>query len=354
MPTSTTTRLTAFLAMAAAVASSPMTAAASAPATATTIATAPPPEAANAEAVLLRSPRHGEWMEVALPQAAPKEPAGGEGKAAPESNSDASDDAAIDTAPVNIRTWVVYPERSDKAPVVIVIHEIFGLTDWVRAVADDLAAHGFIAVAPDLLSGLGPDGGGTSSFTGDGAREAIRRLSREETNARLNAVRAAALALPAASDASACIGFCWGGSASFAYAAATPESAGRELPPLRGAVVCYGTAPTDRAILEQITCPVLGIYGGDDARVTSTVEATSGAMKALDKSFVEFTYAGAGHGFFRQQSGRDGANRSAAEDGWREAIAFLKSRTDPGAAGVKPAAAPKDGAATPPSPRAPK
>ncbi len=262
----------------------------------------PPGDSAAAEAIK-SSPRHGEWIEVALPKSAPD---------APE---------------VKLRTWVVYPERADKAPVAIVIHEIFGLTEWVRAVADDLAAQGFIAVAPDLLSGLGPNGGGTDSFQGDGAREAIRKLTPADTATRLNAVRAAALAFPSASGASACIGFCWGGTASFAYAAAAPESAGKALPPLNGAVVCYGTAPTDRAVLERIKCPVLGLYGGDDARVTSTVEATATLMKELGRSFSPHTYPGAGHGFFRQQAGRDGANVAAAEKGWKEAVSFLKSCT---------------------------
>jgi carboxymethylenebutenolidase len=246
-----------------------------------------PADEASAPAALRDSPRHGEWIDVASPGGGPA-----------------------------IKTWVVYPQRPDKAPVVVVIHEIFGLTDWVRGVADSLAAEGFIALAPDLLSGMGPGGGGTASFQGDAVREAIGKLKGEEVARRLDAVRAAGLALPSAASKSACIGFCWGGSSSFAYARAQPG--------LSAAVVYYGTAPQDKEALRRIACPVLGLYGGDDARVTSTVQATATAMRELGKPFEQHVYAGAGHGFLRQQSGRDGANLKAAREGWRETIAFLQ------------------------------
>jgi len=245
-----------------------------------------PPEDSAAPAALRASPRHGEWIDVAMPGGGPA-----------------------------IRTWVVHPERPDKAPVVIVIHEIFGLTDWVRGVADALAAEGFVAVAPDLLSGLGPGGGGTASFPGDSAREAIRGLKSDEVARRLDAVRAAGLGMPSAAAKSACIGFCWGGSSSFAYAAAQPG--------LSAAVVYYGTGPQDRDSMRRIACPVLGLYGGDDARVTSTVAGTAEAMKELGKTFEPHTYPGAGHGFLRQQTGREGAIK-AAREAWGETIAFLK------------------------------
>src|SRR5262249_21581156 len=153
-----------------------------------------PPSATTAEQVLKDSPRHGEWVDVALP------------------GSD-----------VKIHTWVSYPQRADKAPVVLVIHEIFGMTDWVRAVADQLAAEGFIAVAPDLVSGMGKNGGGSESFSGDEVRRAVSGLKPEETAKRLDAVRDYAIALPAASDKTATIGFCWGGGASFAYAVHQPK-----------------------------------------------------------------------------------------------------------------------------------
>jgi carboxymethylenebutenolidase len=251
-----------------------------------------PASAETAQQALTSSPRHGEMVDVALPGSDEK-----------------------------IKAFVAYPERADNAPVVVVIHEIFGMTDWVRAVADQLAAEGFIAIAPDLLSGKGPNGGGTESFEGDAVRDAIRALPQEEVTQRLNAARDYAIALPSSTDKSASIGFCWGGGASFAYAANQPQ--------LNAAVVYYGTGPTDADAIARINCPVLGLYGGDDARVTSTVEDTAKAMQDNDKPFTPYVYDGAGHGFLRQQSGQNGANQAAAEQAWAETIRFLKENLEP-------------------------
>ncbi|HXE55424.1 MAG TPA: dienelactone hydrolase family protein, partial [Tepidisphaeraceae bacterium] len=166
-----------------------------------------PPGADNAKQVLDRSPRHGEWVDIKVP-----------GKTAP------------------LRAYVVYPERPDKAPVVLVIHEIFGMTDWVRGVADQLAADGFIAIAPDLLSGHGPNGGGSDSLGGQqNVVRTIREVKAPEVMADLDATREYALKFPSASGKSACIGFCWGGGQSFAYATHQPD--------LNAAVVYYGTPP---------------------------------------------------------------------------------------------------------------
>lgn len=250
-----------------------------------------PAPADGAQAALTGSPRHGEWIDIPMP------------------------------AGPAVRAFVVYPERADDAPVVIVIHEIFGLTDWVRGVADGLAAEGYVAIAPDLLSGKGPNGGGTESFTGDDVRRAVRELPADEVNARLDAVRAHALGLPGAGDRSATIGFCWGGSRSFGYAAHQPE--------LGAAVVYYGTGPSDAAAVTPIRAPVLGIYGGDDARVTSTVEATTALMAQHDKPFKPVVYDRAGHGFLRQQFGQDGANLRAAQQAWSETLAFLREHLEP-------------------------
>jgi len=246
----------------------------------------PAPSAETAPQALKDSPRHGEWIDISLPE-----------------------------SDVKIKSWVVYPERKDKAGVVIVIHEIFGLTDWVRSIADALAANGFIAIAPDLLSGMGPAGGGTESL-GEKVREEIRKLSPEDQAKRLDAVSAHVKGLPAFNEKIATIGFCWGGSASFDYAARQSN--------LSGAVVYYGTAPTDAALLAKITCPVLGCYGGNDNRVTSTVEKTTQIMKDAGKTFTPRVYEGAGHGFLRQQSGQEGANEKAAKVAWDETIRFLK------------------------------
>jgi carboxymethylenebutenolidase len=244
-----------------------------------------PPAEDQAKAALNQSPRHGEYVDVKLP-------AGG----------------------TPIRTWVVYPERQDKAPVVIVIHEIFGLSDWIRGVADQLAREGYIAVAPDLISGLGPNGGGSDSVpTRDDVVKLVRGLTPETATARLNAVRDYAIHLPAANGRSATLGFCWGGTQSFAYAAAQPG--------LNAAVVYYGTAPA-AADQARIQAPVLGLYGGDDARVGATIPPTEAEMKKLGKSYEPHVYPGAGHGFLRAQA--DHANRKATQEAWPRTLAFLR------------------------------
>jgi carboxymethylenebutenolidase len=245
-----------------------------------------PPSGTTATAALVASPRHGEWADVALP------------------GSD-----------VKLHTWVSYPERADKAPVVIVIHEIFGMSDWVRSVADTLAGEGFIAVAPDLLSGFGPDGGGTESFKGDSMRAAFSKLNPDELTKRLNAVRDYGLGLPSAAAKSASIGFCWGGGASFTYATRQPK--------LNAAVVFYGTPPAKEA-MANIQCPVLGCYGKSDNRITSTVEATTKSMAELSKTYDPHVFDGAGHGFLRQQDGQNGANLKAAQEAWPAVIGLLK------------------------------
>ena len=223
----------------------------------------------------------------------------------------------VDAGGTPVRVWVVYPERKDKAPVIVVIHEIFGLTDWIRAVADQLAADGFVALAPDLLSGKGPNGGGTDAFPSrDDAVKAVSALPRDEVIARLNAVRKYGLSLPAATGKSATVGFCWGGSTSFAYAVAQPA--------LDAAVVYYGTAPEDPGALAAIRAPVLGLYGGSDARVDATLDATEAAMKVKGKSYERHVFDGAGHGFLRAQRGQDGANQRATDQAWPLTLAFLR------------------------------
>ncbi|HKA88599.1 MAG TPA: dienelactone hydrolase family protein [Haliangiales bacterium] len=250
-------------------------------------ASALPPDADHAKDALAKSPRHGEWVDVRM--------------------SDGS----------KLVTWVVYPEKKEKAGTVIVIHEIFGLTDWVRGVADQLAADGFIALAPDLVSGMGPNGGGTESL-GDDVGKTIRTLAPETVAARLDAVRAYALALPAANGKLGVVGFCWGGGASFHYAAAQPK--------LDAAVVYYGSAPADAAAYPKIVAPVLGNYGGDDARVNATIPTAQAEMAKLGKTYTAKVYDGAGHGFLRQQTGRDGANLRAAQQAWPATAAFFRDR----------------------------
>jgi carboxymethylenebutenolidase len=249
-----------------------------------------PPAEEQAKAFLEKSSRHGEYVDVRVPG-----------------------------SPQAIRTWVVYPERKDNAPVILVIHEIFGLSDWIRSVADQLAADGYIAVAPDLISGKGPNGGNTDSVSSrDDVVKLVRELKPEEVKASLNAVRDYALKLPAANGKSATVGFCWGGATSFAYATSQPN--------LNAAIVYYGLAP-EIAQLGTIHAPVLGLYGEDDARVDATIDATKAEMKKLGKTYEAEIYKGAGHGFLRAQSGRDGANQKASDQAWPRMLTFLKQHT---------------------------
>lgn len=218
-----------------------------------------------------------------------------------------------------MQAYVVYPQVKDKAPVVIVIHEIFGLSDWIKAVTDQLAADGFIAIAPDLLSGKGPGGGGTEAFSGrDEVTKAVRSITPEEATKALDAVRVYGTKLPASNGKTATIGFCWGGARSFEYATKQPE--------LSAAVVYYGTSPSEEA-LKNLSAPVLGLYGSNDARVNKTIEPAQAAIKPAGKTYIVHIYEGAGHGFLRQQDGQDGANRKASEQAWRETIRFLREHT---------------------------
>jgi carboxymethylenebutenolidase len=228
-------------------------------------------------------------------------------------------DITVPDKKVPLKAYIVYPERKDKAPVVMVIHEIFGESDWVRGVADQLAADGFIAIAPDMLSGHGPNGGGTESL-GDQQNVVakIREVRPAEVMADLNATRDFALKLPAANGKTATIGFCWGGGQSFAYATVQPG--------LNAAVVYYGTPPKAEE-MAKIKAPVAGFYGGNDARVTGTVEGAVSEMKKLDKRYTPHIFDGAGHGFLRQQDGQNGANMKATEQAWPATIAFLRENT---------------------------
>jgi carboxymethylenebutenolidase len=222
-----------------------------------------------AKQILDRSPRHQEWVNIPSAQG-------------------------------TLQAFIVYPQVSRKAPVLLMIHEIFGLTDWVRSMADDLAAQGYIVIAPDLLSGTGPNGGGSSSYPDQDARvKAVSMLNPDAVTAELNAAADYALKLPPASGKLADIGFCWGGGQSFRFATNRHD--------LSAAYVFYGPPPKD---LAAITAPVYGFYAGNDARISSTVPATETAMGAAGKKYQPVIYKGAGHGFMRM--GEDPANTNPA------------------------------------------
>jgi carboxymethylenebutenolidase len=213
----------------------------------------------------------------------------------------------------SIAAFVVYPERRDNAPVVIVVHEIFGLSTWVRSVADQLAADGFIAIAPDLLS-LERGGATTDTIATATATALIRNVTPDKMNAMVAAVAQYGMALPSARKSYGIVGYCWGGSASFNHAV-------MNAPGLAASVVYYGSSPADSAIA-KVKVPVLGLYGGNDQRVNATIPRADSTMKAIGGTFVSRVYAGAGHGFLRQQA--DTANAAAARQAWPETVAWFR------------------------------
>jgi carboxymethylenebutenolidase len=211
----------------------------------------------------------------------------------------------------NVETLVVFPEAKEKRPVVLIIHEIFGLSDWAQELADEVAAAGYIAVAPDFLSGVGPNGGRTKDFPAGGVGEAIGKLNPDQITADLNAAADYALKLPAASGKLYVAGFCWGGGQTFRFATNRAD--------LAAAFVFYGPAP-DKDAMSRIKAPVYGFYAGNDARIGATIPDTVAAMKAAGKSYDLVTYEGAGHGFMRAGETPDDtnpANKRAREEAWK-------------------------------------
>jgi carboxymethylenebutenolidase len=230
-----------------------------------------------ARARLEKSPRHREWVTVK------------------------HDGRSVDA-------FVVYPESKDKRPVVLVIHEIFGMTDWVQSLADEVAEAGYIAIAPDLLSGLGPNGG-RPNFPQDKAVEALSHLDAGQITGDLNAVADYALKLPASSGKLFVAGFCWGGGQAFRFATNRND--------LAGAFVFYG-GPPEKDSMARIKAPVYGFYAGNDARIGATLPDTREQMKAAGKVYEPVVYDGAGHGFMRAGEAPDAeeGNRKARTDAW--------------------------------------
>lgn len=232
---------------------------------------------------LNNSPRHGEWID-------------------------------IKSGARTIKAFVVYPERKDKAPAVLVVHEIFGVTDWARSLCDQLAEAGVIAILPDLLSG--------QKFEDvDGARKAISALSKEQVKTDLDAAADYALTkIPSCNGTLAVCGFCWGGGVAFAYA--------NENPKLKAAYSFYGTAPDDASKVANIQCPVYGFYGEKDERVNATIPKAQELMKAAGKKFEPVIYKDAGHGFMRlgepsNPEVREG-DKKARDEAWARWKKLLK------------------------------
>lgn len=243
----------------------------------------PPPAESAAQLRLDTSLRLGEYVEVPFPGGAP------------------------------IRTWVVYPLRNGKAPVLLVIHESTGLSDWIRAVADQAAAEGYLALAPDLAPRSKDD---PAAPTAEEVARKLAALSPEDVRARLDAVRAFAMTLPIANGRVGALGFGWGGSSAFTYA--TQEST------LAAAVVYYGQSPEPSA-LASVRAPVMGLYAQDDAGEGRKAKTTAAEMKRLKKAFQMQVFKGATGPFLRQQEGgRDGANEVASVEAWFATFSFFR------------------------------
>jgi carboxymethylenebutenolidase len=249
-----------------------------------------PPDAAAAPDRLATSPRHGEWVSI------------------PVADGD------------SVRAWIAYPERSTPAPVVLVVHEIYGLTAWMRGVADQLAADGFIAIAPDLLTAHRVPAGADGDPVREQATAAIRTLNVQQYQQQLAAIAGWGMELPAAARRYGIVGFCWGGTASFTHAAMFPD--------VGAAVVYYGSSPAT-AELHRVRAPILGLYGADDARVNATVPDAETELRRLGRSFETHFFEGAGHGFLRQQDGRDGANMAAVRAAWPLTVEFFRRHLEP-------------------------
>lgn len=243
-----------------------------------------PASGATAAERIAKSPRHAEWVAIKV------------------SDTD------------SVMAWVVYPERRDKASVVIAIHENTGINTWTRSVADQLAADGFIGIAPDLTT-MFRTGDLKTDPAPDAGRAAIGQVTPDIGNRVIDAVARYGMSLPAALPKYGIVGFCWGGGRSFLHATHSPK--------LGASVVYYGSPPTPEQIT-AITAPVLGLYGGSDARINATIPATDSSMKRLGKAYEYHVFDGAGHGFLRGQDSSP-ANAAAAQQAWPKILAFLRA-----------------------------
>lgn len=211
-----------------------------------------------------------------------------------------------------IKAFVAYPEVKEKATAVVVIHEIFGLSEWVRGVTDQLAEAGYIAIAPDLLSGMGENGGGTETFEGgDAVRKAVVGLPPDQVTKDLNATVDYVGKLPAANGKVAVAGFCWGGAQTFRFATNNSE--------IKAGFVFYGTGPEEKDAIARIAVPIYGFYGENDARVNATIDTSKKLMQEAGKTYKLEIYKEAGHGFMRAGEMPDAmpANKQAREEGWK-------------------------------------
>jgi carboxymethylenebutenolidase len=242
----------------------------------------------------------------------------------------------------SLMAWIVYPASRTKAPVVVVVHEIYGLSTWVRGVADQVAAEGFIAIAPDFLSRVR---GGPSSeeLPRDTATRLIRGVDAAERNRAIVAAANFAMMQPAAEPRYAVIGYCWGGQTTFFHAihggvkGFSGGVAYYGLPYMSGGAAATETTPAVPATvnvdsLKKINVPVMLLNGAKDTRIAAAMPALDTLMKQLGKNYSGTNYEGAVHGFLRAQNdpkstrdeAEEAANLAATKDAWPKTVAFLK------------------------------
>jgi len=218
----------------------------------------------------------------------------------------------------NISCFLVYPEVSEAATVVVLIHENRGLNDWARSMADQVAGEGFIVIAPDFISGKAPGGGDTPDFSNsDAARDAIYELDPDQITSDLNTVFEYAKKIPSGNTNVCVMGFCWGGSQTFRYATNNQN--------IEAAFVFYGTGPQEQEAYDRIEAPVYGFYGGNDNRVNATIENSENMMEKADKIYKPVIYEGAGHGFMRSGQAPDASpeNKKARDAAFERLVNLL-------------------------------
>lgn len=230
--------------------------------------------------ILEESPRHHEWVDVTYGDR-------------------------------TVHCFVAYPEVAESATAIVIIHENRGLTDWVRAFTDELAEAGYLAIAPDLLSGYSEDEDLTSDFaSSDDARTAIYQLDGGQVTADLDAVRLYISEVPSSNGKTAIAGFCWGGSQSFRFATNNSD--------IKAAMVFYGSPPQEQEELDRIEVPVYGFYGESDQRINSTIEATAAKMEEAENTYDPLVYEEVGHAFMRR--GHDPAAEEAFQKAYQAAF----------------------------------
>ena len=220
----------------------------------------------------------------------------------------------------NVYCFVAYPESSLKTTAVIVLHENRGLTEWVRSFADQLAAQGFLAIAPDLLSDFSGDIQKTSDFeSSDKARDAIYKLNPDQITNDLLVVESYITGNQASNGKTAIIGFCWGGTQSFRFATNGSES--------KAVLVFYGSAPETPEEIQRIAMPVFGFYGENDERINAGISATEKLMKQSGKTYDYVVYKGAGHAYMRQGDDPAGSpeNKNARNESWKRIARILSA-----------------------------